>query len=398
MQDDLAPAADGPGEAEPNETGVSRRSLLKRSGLAVGAIGGVSLLAACGSDDKKAAAATTTTAAAAGGGGSIPDALKNKTIGVAHFSSADEGEATLVAALKEAADKAGLNWEFKEAEAQGKADRAGQVMASFITNKVDVILQMAHPADFVKPQLADAKAAKIPVFGQWTSSELDPGLVADYTPVAAVDEAGLSHFMFSQMYLNHPKGDIKLALINTDLPTLQPRAKVLAGLNQMYPRVKVVDTGVVDLADAVGSATKITNSFMSKHRDLAAIWTNYPPSGVPAAAAVQAANRKVEVYMRIGGKAGLQALKDEKNPLVAMPLVDLDFQSYMTVQLILDHLSGREVNRLISFEQIVPLRTFTKQTAKEADGTGVAGGEGWTRDGGTWKDPMVASWNARYSS
>jgi hypothetical protein len=104
------------------------------------------------------------------------------------------------------------------------------------------------------------------------------------------------------------------------------------------------------------------------------------------------------VYMHIGDKAGVQALEEQGNPLKGMVLVDLDYQAYKTMEQMLLQLSGGTPSRLLSYEDIIPLKVFNKETAHEADGEGVAGGAGWTQNKGAWKQPMVENWKTQFGS
>jgi ribose transport system substrate-binding protein len=385
--------------------GISRAGFLRRAGvlgLGVGATS--SLLAACGGGDKTAADAastTSTTAPAAGRGGSIADTYKGKTIGVVHLTSADENEATLVKALKEASDKAGLKWTYKEADSQGDQGKAQAAVGSFITQKVDAIVLCVVNTRLVAKQLADAKAAKIPVFGEWTFSELDPAIVVDYTSVPAADASALAGYMFSDLYARKPTGDIKIALVNTDLDILSPRDQTVRAISKLYPRAKIVDSGNISLTDVIGSATNITNGFLSKYGDLDALWTNYPPTGPAAAGAVTARNKaqQVGVYTHVAQSSGIKALADPKSPLRGMPWLDFDWQSYHLTGEMLNHFAGRPVDRLKSYQLMVPFQVFTKETAKDGlTGKGVAAGIGWTLLDGIWKEPLVDSWKASFSA
>jgi ribose transport system substrate-binding protein len=366
------------------------------------------ILAACGgssssSSSTEASSGESTaqgTNVADKAGGEIAAKYKHLVIGVASFTAADEGEKLLEEAMEEASELAGLEWEFKIAEAKGNPNLTSPEVESFVTQGVDAIVQIAFSPDYDQPGLEKAKDAGIPVFGMWTNGELNPLLVTDYTPPSAVDEAALSSYMLNELYENNPTGEIQLAMINTNVAAIQPRPHVLKGLLELYPRVKVVDEAEVSTEDPVGSATQITDGFLSKDPDLKAIWTNYPPSGVPAAAAVETQGKSdsVNVYMHIGDKAGVQALEEQGNPLKGMVLVDLDYQAYKTMEQMLLQLSGGTPSRLLSYEDIIPLKVFNKETAHEADGEGVAGGAGWTQNKGAWKQPMVENWKTQFGS
>ena len=86
-----------------------------------------------------------------------------------------------------------------------------QIMDQMIAQKVDAIFLMVVSTRDLQAQLEDAKEAGIPVFGQWSFSELDPLLVQDYTPIPAADASALAQQMFSTLYLDNPEGDIEVA-------------------------------------------------------------------------------------------------------------------------------------------------------------------------------------------
>lgn len=381
--------------AHGSQTGRARSPWLRFAvigAVATIAATGCSLTNSSSDDDAKKPSVVK----AAAGAENICKDYRNKTIGVVHLTNADENEGTLVTALKEATKAAGLNWTFKEADSQGDASKSQQAVSSFVNQKVDAILLLVVSARAVQPQLEAAKKAGIPVFAQWSFSELDPLIVQDYTPLPAADASALAGYMFSNLYLEHPTGDINVALVNSDADIFGPRNAAVRGLAALYPRVKIVDSANIDFTDVAGSTTKIVNGFMSKHSNLDAIWTIYPVSGPAAAQAVLAARKKIEVYTHVAQSAGIKALADPKNPLTAMPWLDFDWQSYYTVQGMLDHLAGKKVGRLESYENVTPFKLFTKQTASELDGTGVAAGIGWTQLGGVWKQPLVDSWGSRF--
>jgi ABC-type sugar transport system substrate-binding protein len=385
-------------------TGTTRGAFLRRT-AAMGASVGIvsSVLAACGGDSSATAESTTTAdqAATPASGGTIASKYDKKTIGVVHLTSADENESTLVKALKEATKRAGLDWTFREADSQGDQAKAQAAMTSFITQKVDAIIPLVVSARLIQKELADAKAANIPVFGMWTFSELDPNLLLDYTPIPAADASALAGYMFSDLYLQKPQGDIKVALVNTDLDILRPRNATVRGLAALYPRIKIVDSADIDLKDVVGSATNITNGFLSKHGDLAALWTSYPPTGPAAASAVMARNKakQVRVYTHVAGSAGVKAIADPANPLQAMPWLDFDWQSYNVVGFMLEHFSGKQVDRLSGYEDVVPFKFFNKASVKDgAAGKGVAAGIGWTLLDGVWKTALVDGWKTTFAS
>ncbi|WP_193612219.1 sugar ABC transporter substrate-binding protein [Nocardioides lijunqiniae] len=371
---------------------------LKR-GLAIAAVTATGLaLAGCTKDsaDDEQAAPNTPAVSAAAGADKICGDYKNKTIGVVHLTTADENEATLVTALKEASTAAGLDWTFKEADSQGSAEKSQQAVSTFVNQGVDAIFLMVVNTRDLQAQLEDAKDAGIPVFGQWSFSELDPLLVQDYTPIPAADASALAQQMFSTLYLEHPEGDIEVALVNTDLDILAARNAAVRSLAELYPRVQLVDSADIDFTDISGSTKRIVDGFMAKYPDLDAIWTNYPVAGPAAAQSILAADKDIKVFTHVAQSEGITALKDPKNPLTAMPWLDFDYESYHSVEGMLTHFAGEEPDRLEGYQDPVPFKVFTKDTAQEITGAGVAAGIGWTSQDGLWKQPLVDTWGSKF--
>jgi ABC-type sugar transport system substrate-binding protein len=329
--------------------------------------------------------------------GDICGDYKDKTIGVVHLTSADENEGTLVAALKQASEKAGLNWTFLESDSQGEAAKSQQAISAYVNQGVDAIILMVVSARDTQAQLQEAADAGIPVFGQWSFSALDPLIQSDYTIPMGVEAAGLATYMFSDLYLQNPEGDIEIGLVNSNGDIFAPRNQVVRGLAELYPRVKIVDSADIDFTDLNGSTTRMVDGFISKHPNLKAIWNIYPVSVTASAQAVMAANEDIDVYGPVAQSVGIAALADPANPFQAMPWMDFDYESYKTVESILRQFAGEDANRLEAFEDIAPFKLFTKETADQLNGEGVASGIGWTLDQGAWKDPMVNAWGGNFS-
>jgi ABC-type sugar transport system substrate-binding protein len=392
---------DNTGETQ-GPSGVSRAGFLKRAGaLGLTTSISASVLAACGGGGKDATAQQDTTkAATTAAGGSIAKKYQGKTIGIVHLTEADENEQGLAKALIEAADRAGLNWKFLQSDSQGDQAKAQQAAAAFVNQKVDAIIPLVVAARLVSAQLTSAQQAKIPVFGMWTFSELDPTITVDYTPLPVADAGALAGYMFSDLYTRKPKGPIKIALLDTDLDILQSRSVTVRSIAKLYPRAQLVDTANIDLTNINGSAGSIVQGFLSKHSDLDAIWTNYPPTGPGAAAAVEQRNKasQVGVYTHVAQSAGLKALEKSGGALRATSWVDLDWQSYNVVGLMLAAFAGQKVDRLTSYQNVTPVQVFTASNVSQAQGKGTAGHYGWTILDGTWKDGLVAGWKSSFAS
>lgn len=380
----------------------TRAGFLKRAGM-VGlgtGVGGV-VLAACGSSGSTTAAGESTASTTSGsGGGSISAKLKNKKVGIVHFTEADENEIAIAQAFEQAVEDAGLNWSVQASDSQAVQSKAEQSVSALVHQDVDAIVPLVVSSRLIEAQLAEAKKAKIPVFGMWTFSELNPELVVDYTPLPAADASALAGYMCSDLYERKPDGQIKVALLDTDLDILQTRSVSVRAITELYPRVEIVDTANVNLEDINGSTSSIVQGFLSKNSDLDAIWTNYPPTGPGAATAVDQRGKteQVGVYTHVAEGAGIEALKNPNGALRASSWVDLDWQSYHMVGLMLAYFNGEEVPRLSSYEDICPIKVITQKNVSEAEGQGTAGGYGWTILEGSWKPQVVEGWKAKYGA
>jgi len=393
--DDLTPDA-------PTAKGHDRRAFLKRAGLVgTGAFASSAALAACGGKSKSIDSQIGGTAGAATGKtANLPDSLKNKTIGLAFLTLADPNVQVIRASLEEAAKRANLNWTFTQFDGQGKPDQAQKGLQSFISKKVDMIYLEGIPPRLVKSELARAKAAGIPVVGGFTAAPLDDGILFDYAAILESDSVVLNEYMLTELNQLHAgKSEIKIALVDSDLDVILGRTKVLEGLLQLASnkKVKVVGRQNIDLADPVGSSTKIASSFLTKHPDLDGIWTNYPTSAIASANAVSQKNKadQVKVYGHIANTAAIEALRDAKSPISATSWIDLVYTSYATLGFMLDVLTKKPVARTVAYTNPVPVTVLARPTiADQIPGDGTT----WVFGNATYRDGFVQTWSQRYAA
>jgi len=393
---------------------VSRRGFLGRAaGIGAGAVAGSALLSACSSASDSAPAATAAASAAESPSapapaGSISDSFKNKTIGVPVYTYADENEPLIAAQLEAAAAAAGLNWTFLIEDTQADQALAEQVVDSFITRGVDAIVDIIVSPRSIAPQLARAKEQEIPVFGIYNFAPLEENFVVDYGGSTAVDGTYIASYMIADQVARHPGRKIKLGILNTDLDVLRPRRGVLDGLLSLpeaQEAFEIVGVKEVDPGDVVASATSGTQALISQAPDLDAIWSSLSPAAMVSATAVEqvGAQDQVACYGCIAGSAGLEALQSGTSPLVATSWADLVYVSWGTVDLMLQHFSGQEVDRLASLTtNPLPYTTVTPRVAQGPDVQPVAtlGGEEvltWMYAAGAYRDAFVRSWQTTYA-
>jgi ABC-type sugar transport system substrate-binding protein len=404
MSDTTNGRDDGPmDEQQEPRGGYGRRAFMTRAGLVgAGAFGGAAFLAACGGKDASinsqigATASAATTVASANLGAKY----KNKTIGLAFLTLADPNVQVIRDSLKEAAKRANLNWTFTEFDGQGKPDQAQKGLQSLIAKGVDLIYLEGIAPRLVGPQLAAAAAAKIPVVGGFTAAPLDPGIKFDYAALLDMDSVVLSEFMLvNQNELHADKKEIQIAMVDSDLDVILGRSKILQALLELDAnnKVKIVGSQAIDLADPVGSSTKIAASFLTRFPDLDAIWANYPNSAVSAATAISQKNKadQVKVYGHIANAAGIEALRDPNSPMEATSWIDLVYTSYATVGYMLELFAGKEVPRTVSYTDPVPVTVLSRETiADQIPGKGTT----WVFGNATYRDGFVSTWATKYAS
>jgi ABC-type sugar transport system substrate-binding protein len=381
--------------------GTDRRNFLKRAGVVgTGAFASTAALAACGSKSKSLDSQIGSTASAATAKtANLSASLKGKTIGLAFLTLADPNVQVIRASLEEAAKRANLNWTFTQFDGQGKPDQAQKGLQSLISKGVDLIYLEGIAPRLVKEELARAKAANIPVIGGFTAAPLDEGIMFDYAAILESDSVVLNEYMLTELNTIHAdKAEIKIALVDSDLDVILGRTKVLEGLLQLAvnKKVKVVGAQNIDLADPVGSSTKIAASFLTKNPDLDAIWTNYPNSGIAAANAVSQKKMvdQVKVYGHIANAAGIEALRDKTSPMSATSWIDLVYTSYGTVGFMLDVFSKKPVARTVAYTNPVPVTVLARPTiADQIPGDGTT----WVFSNGTYRDGFVNTWAEKYS-
>ncbi|MCW2953405.1 MAG: hypothetical protein JWQ48_2575 [Conexibacter sp.] len=389
---------------DPDEQrGSTRAGFFKRVAISgVAASGAAGILAACGGGGKDAAAVTATTGTSTGAGaasGSIAARYKNKTIGVPINTLLDENEATLVKYLKEASDRAGLNWKFLADDTRSDQAAAQTTVQSYVTRKVDAIIDLVIPASTIEAQLAAATTAGIPIVGTYTFAEFSPSILADYSAILDHDGVLMSHYLINDQ--QHARGHrtVRVAMLDAPLAVVSPRRWIFEAIARNTPGVEIVAQDfAVSLTDTVNDATRRATALLQKNSDLSCIWCNYPPIAVPAASAVaQAGKTDVQVYGHIAQSGGVEAVRERTNPLVATTWFDLAYNSYGLVDLVLQALAGRRPDREVSYLSPVPDALFDASNVDIEVPKGTRAAD-WKFAGGSYRDQFVARWNQQYGS
>jgi ABC-type sugar transport system substrate-binding protein len=374
---------------------VNRAAVLRA--LLGGAVA-VPLLAGCTTRGDNAAPAPTVSSnsdvkAALG------NSFKGKTIGVVFYTLLDENEVSIQKWLNQAAQDAGLNWNFITVDAKGDQSQAQTGMSSFITRKVDAIVVVVVPAIFINAQLQQAKAAGIPVVGNLMFAQFDPTIAVDYGPLLDHDALLLTHYLMADQKNRRGSTPIKVGVLDAPVSdALVPGRSVFETLIGTDNQFKIVARDyAVSGTNTVQDSTTRAQGMVQANPDINAIFCNYPPIAVPAASGIEQLGKKdIQVYGRIAQSASVEAIRNGNSPLVATSWVDWPYQSYTIIEQVLMVLKGDKPNRLLSLTRPVPDVIFDASNVNEQVPKGTKAAD-WMFAGGAYKSQFIARWNTVFA-
>lgn|GEM_PF-3133459 len=390
---DAADASRGP-------DGQTRGAFLKRAAvLGVGTAVTGSVLAACGGGggaSTQAAAPAPSGAAAAKP--NIAAKYKNKSIGVALLTASDENTLSIKKWAEQATKDADLNWSWKTVDTQASSSAAQEALNSFLTQKVDGIIDVAIGASTIEAQLKQAAEANVPVVGTYAFAEPDSSILQDYTLPPSVDASLLAHYMIMDLQNRYPSGKIQVGLLDFPLDLIQERRTAVKGLLAENSRFEIVaEEFSVSPTNTEQDATAKAKALMQSNPDLKAIWCNYPPIAVPAAAAVEQVGKtgEVQVYGHIATSAGVEGLRGGNGAMTATSWVDWPYVGYMLVDQLLEAMSGKTLNKQLSTLRPDPSIVFDSSNVETEVPKGTKAAD-WMFAGGTYRVQFLNEWNEKY--
>lgn len=379
------------GEASLAPKNVNRATVLRS--LLAGAVA-VPLLAGCTTRGDNTAAAPTISSNS-NVKAALGSSFKGKTIGVVFYTLLDENEVSIQKWLNQAAQDAGLNWNFIAVDAKGDQSQAQTAVSSFITRKVDAIVVVVVPAIFINAQLEQAKAAGIPVVGNLMFAQFDPTVAVDYGPLLDHDALLLTHYLMADQKNRRGNGPIKVGVLDAPVSdALVPGRSVFETLIGTDDQFKIVARDyAVSGTNTVQDSTTRAQGMVQANPDINAIFCNYPPIAVPAASGIDQLGKKdVQVYGRIAQSASVEAIRNGKSSLVATSWVDWPYQSYTIIEQVLMVLKGQKPNRLLSLTRPVPDVIFDASNVNEQVPKGTKAAD-WMLAGGAYRSQFIARWN-----
>ncbi|GGM25785.1 sugar ABC transporter substrate-binding protein [Micromonospora yangpuensis] len=225
-----------------------------------------------------------------------------KTLGVWQSQGDGEGQVETLSGIKAGAEA--LGWKVIVTDSNGDQQAMQSTMQSLISQKVDAILTVFVASGLISGQLAQAKAAGIPVISVGYQGTPNPNITAEYAP----DQAEEAKLLIERMGQDLDQG-AKIAPIAVQ--GYYGIDQVLATLDQQKSQhgFNVLQTANAPVADVFNGQTKAALSFLNANPDLGAFYAALdigPQAIVPA---LKQTDRKVPVYSFGAISSALEAVR-----------------------------------------------------------------------------------------
>ena len=290
-------------------SGASRRSILRASGLIVGAGLGASVLAAC---SRPASSTPTTVMQSAGAGGdtvSLTGITAKRSIGVLSLDNSAAAVAVGLKYLDSMKDQ--LGWTTHVIDIQGDPTNVPGAVHTLVSQKVDAIWAYALPGTALGTSFREATAAKIPVVS------LASGRFDGVTHLAEFNE-WVSASRIAMYVVQRMNFEGEMAMLNFNgLAALQIRGAVMKAVLAQFPGITLVEDLQIKVPGQTDDANAKTAAILGRHPKLRAVWCGWSDVALGANVAVKSAGRKDVFVTSIDGvPAELDAIRNG-DPLAA---------------------------------------------------------------------------------
>ncbi|MGN6326970.1 sugar ABC transporter substrate-binding protein [Pseudolysinimonas sp.] len=227
----------------------------------------------------------STTASTTASAGKVP----TKTIGVWQSQADGDGEKQTLAGIKKAAEAVG--WKLVITDSAGSPQAMGTTMTSLINQRVDAILAVFINTGLIAPQLAQAKAAGIPVISVGFQGTPAKNLTAEY----AAPQADLATALLDQMKKDLPDGGTVAPITVTGYYGLDQQLAVLKkdGPGAGFEPLEAVNVPIDNLFAGTTSAGV---TVLNANPKLSAIWSMLDVDVQNLVPALQQTGRQVPIY------------------------------------------------------------------------------------------------------
>lgn len=272
-----------------------------------------------------------------GPSGSNPAAsLKGTTVGVITITQASEVFPQERQAMEAAFGV--LGWHLKLVDLEGDISKVPADVENLIQSGAKaIVLQSVEPSFVGKQALAAAKAAGVPIVGEFTgvSAAASEGVLS-----AAVESKVQEPGKAEGEEIVEAFGEGELALIVDELAHTGTEAK--KGLEEgLAGKANVVAEHQVNYANVIPDVTRTVEQWVLQHPDLKAIWCPYDGACVGVAQALEAAGKETAVYSIDGTPGAFELIREGADYITyAQPMT---YGNWETADVLVSLLSHRKV-------------------------------------------------------
>ena len=225
-------------------------------------------------------------------------------------------------------DAVPYGWKTTVVSSDGDIGALASRMEDVIARKVGAIIVVSTDLHLLKKQIADAGAARIPVFG--LDAATVPGVASSASSNSDQMSSLVTRYMFKRLGY---KGNI-VVLTYTPQPEVNERTKQFYALLKRYPALHVLTQQQIDVSSMVQSGNAITTNLLTAHPatgSISAVWCGWDQPAIGAAQAIQAAHRSGIIVTGIDGSDQAVSLIKAGSPLVATVKQHFDTQAGLIV-------------------------------------------------------------------
>lgn len=302
---------------------------LRRTAVLLGVIAAVALaLSACGSSKSSSSSSgATSSSAASASSSSGAKKVPTETIGVWQSMGSGAGLQQTLAAIKSAAAVAG--WKLVITDSNGEPNLMGTTMQSLINQHVNAILAIYVDTGATASELAQAKAANIPVISCGFQGTPSPDLTAEYAP----NQAAMAKVLVAKMHKDLPSGGIVAPISVSGYYGLDEETSALQkyGTADGFKPLQVLDVPVDNLF--AGTTTAALN-VLNGNPKLAAMYSELDVDVQNIEPALAQTGRSVPVY---GFGAIPEALKYIREGKAVVVAADNAQSGYLAINALLGY-------------------------------------------------------------
>jgi len=261
---------------------------------------------AAGASSSSSSAAGTSSVAATGAKVCVP----KKTIGIVDLiaESPIDNKSDQMAEL--AATK--LGWTYHFVDAAGDPAKMQQAVQSFVTQHVDLIIDVSIDAAPIRVGLQAAQAAHIPVFEVNSGNQASPLLTA-----YAENETTMGKILADYIVKNVPNAQIGDLSTNLSYAGILRENAVKAAVVASGGKAKIAADQQVDLTNPVVNTNKTLTDELTGHPGINAVYAVYDNMAVAAASAIRAKQSKAKLFTYFTSASNLNLMRNHQIAAVA---------------------------------------------------------------------------------